>query len=112
MGDLPDFQRGQIVVACLTGAYVTETAALLGVSRAAVCKVMMGCTNYGRTSSAKTNSGRKPKLSERDCRTLKRIVSKYHRTTVAKVTAELNIHLEDHFHKNSLTRASQIGHPW
>jgi len=50
----------------------------------------------------------KPKLSERDCRTLKRIVSNNHRTAAAKLTAELNIRLEDCFHKLSLTRASQI----
>jgi len=37
----------------------------------------------------------KPKLSERDCHVLKRIVSKNHKTTAAKVTAEPNIHLED-----------------
>jgi hypothetical protein len=37
----------------------------------------------------------KPKLSERDCPTLKRIEFKNHRATAAKVTAELNIHLED-----------------
>jgi hypothetical protein len=35
------------------------------------------------------------KLSERDHRTLKRIASKNHRTTTAKVTAELDIHPED-----------------
>jgi len=40
------------------------------------------------------NSGRKPKLSEMDCRTLKRIVSINHRSTAAKVTAETNINLE------------------
>ena len=51
-------------------------------------------------------------ISERDRRTLKRIVSINHRSTAAKVTAELNIHLEDCFHKNSLTRASQIQDPW
>jgi len=28
------------------------------------------------------------------------------------VTTELNIHLEDHFHKYSLKRPSQIQHPW
>jgi len=39
-------------------------------------------------------------------------VSVNHRSTAAMVTAELNIHLEDRFHKNSLTRASQIQHPW
>jgi len=42
----------------------------------------------------------KPKLSERDCHTLKRIVSKNHRATAAKVAAELNIHLEDPFPQN------------
>ena len=41
------------------------------------------------------NSDRKPKLSERDRRTLKRIVSKNLINTAAKVTAELSIHPED-----------------
>jgi hypothetical protein len=31
--------------------------------------------------------------------TLRRVVSKNHRTTAVQVTAELNIHLEDHFQK-------------
>ena len=48
-------------------------------------------------------SGRKPKLSEWDCCTLKRIMSVNHRSTAAGVTAELHIHLEDRFHRNSLT---------
>jgi len=41
MGDFSDFQRGQIVGARLAGASVTKMATLLGVSRAAVSKVMM-----------------------------------------------------------------------
>jgi transposase len=65
------------------------------VSRAAVSKVMTAYTNHGETSSAKKNSGRKPKLSERDCRTLTIIVSKNRRNAAAKVTAELNIHHDD-----------------
>jgi len=60
----------------------------------------------GRESSAKKKSGQKPKLSERVRHTLKRIVSINHRSTAAKVTAVLSIHLEDRFHKNSLTGAS------
>jgi len=72
-------------------------ATLLGVSRAAVSKVMTTYTDHGRTSSAKKNSGQKPKLRERDRHTLKRIVYINHRST-----EQLNIHLEDHFHKNSL----------
>jgi len=51
---------------------------------------MAAYTNQGKTSSAKGNSGWKPKLSERDCSTMNKIV-----TTTAKVTAELNIHLKD-----------------
>ena len=94
MRDLSDFQSGQMVGAHLAGASVTKTATLLGVSRAAVSKVMMTYTNHGSTSSAKRNGGRKPKLSEMDCRTLKRIVSINHRSTAAKVTAETNINLE------------------
>jgi len=57
MGDLSDFQRGQIVGAHLAGTSVTKTATLLGVSRAAVYKVMTKYTHHGRTSSAKRNSG-------------------------------------------------------
>ena len=91
----------------LAGASVTKTATLLGVSRAAVYKLMKTYTHHGRTSSAKRNSGQKPKLSERDHCTLKRIVSINHRST-----AELNVHLEDCFYKNSPMRASQIQHPW
>ena len=67
----------------------------MGVTRAAVSKVMTAYTYHGETSSAKRNSGRKPKLRERDCRTVKMTVSKNHRTAAAKVTAELNIHHED-----------------
>jgi len=40
MGALSDFQSGQIVGAHLAGASVTTMATLLGVSRAAVSKVV------------------------------------------------------------------------
>ena len=95
MGDLSDFQGGQAVEAPLAGAFVITTVSLLSVSSAAVAEVMTACTEDGKTSSAKGNSGRKRKLSERDRCTLMRIVSKNHRTVAAKVTAELSIHLED-----------------
>jgi transposase len=95
MRDLLAFQRGRIFGARVAGASVTKTDSLLGVSRVAVSKVVMAYTNHGETSSAKGNSSRKPKLSERDCRTLKSIVSTSQRTAAAKVTAELIIHLED-----------------
>jgi hypothetical protein len=57
MGDLSDFQRGQIVGACLAAAPVTKTATSLAVSRAAVPKVVMAYTVHGKTSSTERNSG-------------------------------------------------------
>jgi hypothetical protein len=80
MGDLCEFERGQIVGARLAGASVIKTAILLGVWRAIVSKVMLAYTNHGKTTSAKRSSGRKSTLTERDRRTLRRIVSKNHRT--------------------------------
>jgi hypothetical protein len=55
---------------------------------------MTAYTNHGKTSPAKKNSGRKPKLSEVDYRTLKRNVSKNPVATAAKVTAELSVYLQ------------------
>jgi len=94
MSDLTDFQRGQTVGAQLVGATVTETSQRLGVSRGTVSKVMTAYTQRGKTGSAKQNSRRKEKLSERDGRVLKRIVMSKKKTTAAKLTAELNQHLD------------------
>ena len=93
MRDLLDFGTGQIVGACLVVASIIKTATLLSVSRAAVSTVTTAYTNHGKTPSARRNSGQKPKLSAREHCTMKRIVSKNHRTTAAKVAAEPNIHL-------------------
>jgi predicted transcriptional regulator len=57
MGDMSDFQRGQIVGVHLAGESVTKIRTLLGVSRAAVSKFMKLYTSYERTSLAKRNSG-------------------------------------------------------
>jgi predicted transcriptional regulator len=82
-GRLVDFERGQMVGACLAGASVIKTATLLGVSRATVSKVMSAYMIHGKTTPAKRNTGRKLTMKERDHHTLRR--------TVSKIT-ELNIH--------------------
>jgi hypothetical protein len=66
MGDFSDFRRGQTVGLLLAGAYVTKTATLLGVSRAAVCKVMMTYTNHGKTSAKTETKGNGPPYIEKD----------------------------------------------
>jgi len=57
MGNFSDFKRRQIVGVCLSGASVIKMTTLLGVSRAAVSKVMTAYINHGKTLSAKRNSG-------------------------------------------------------
>jgi hypothetical protein len=90
MGDLSDFEWGQIAGARLSGASVTKTVLLLGVSRATVSEIMSAYTNHGKTTSAKRHSGQKSTLTRRDRRTLRRIVSKNHRTTAAQATWQQN----------------------
>jgi DNA-binding CsgD family transcriptional regulator len=65
---------------------------------------MTAFKNLGKALSARRNTGRKPKLSERERRILKGIVSGSHRTAATKVTAELSIHLDEHFHKKTIQR--------
>jgi hypothetical protein len=50
------FKKARFLFAFST-AFVIKMAPLVGVSRAAVSKVMMAYTNNGKTSSAKRNSG-------------------------------------------------------
>lgn len=93
MSELSDFERGQIVGARMVGASVTKVAEVFGVSRGTVSKIFTAYRESGKTSSAKTQRGRKCVLSDRDRRALKRIVTKNKRTTAAKVTAEMNVAL-------------------
>jgi len=88
MGDFSDFQRGQIV-----GAFSWSICNQNGhFVRCIQGSSFQGYddTHHGRTSPAKRNSGRKPRLGERDHCTLKRTVAVNNRNTAAKVTAELN----------------------
>jgi transposase len=91
MGDLSDFERGQIINVRLAASSVTKTDTL-GVSRATVSKVMSAYTNHGKTASAKRKSGRKLNLTERDRRTLRRIASKNHRTTTPQMSCNRTEH--------------------
>jgi hypothetical protein len=59
---------------------------------ATVSKGTSAYTNRGKTTSAKRNSARKSAFTERDRRTLRRIVSKNY---AAQVTAEMNFLIED-----------------
>jgi hypothetical protein len=83
MGDLSDFERGQIVGACSAGASVTKAATILDVLGATVSMFMSVYMNHENTTSVKRNSGQKSTMTERDRHIVRRTVSKNHRTTAA-----------------------------
>jgi hypothetical protein len=57
MGDLSDFERGQIIGARLAGAYVTKTASFSAASRATASKVMSAYRNIGRQHQRRGTAG-------------------------------------------------------
>ena len=61
----------------------------------------------GKAPSLKKNSGRKRKLSDRDRRTLMRIVKNDHKDTASLITADLNYHLENPVSSKTIRREQQ-----
>jgi uncharacterized cupin superfamily protein len=59
MGDLSNFETGQILGAHLAVASVTSTTTLLGVSRTTVSNIMSAYTNHGKATPVKR--------TEKDC---------------------------------------------
>lgn len=88
IGDLSDFQNGQIMGAYLAGASVTLTARLFSVLRSTVFTIVTAHKAW-QDFVSEDNSGKRSKLNNG---ILRRIVSKQHRNAAAKVTANLSIY--------------------
>ena len=77
---------------------------LLGVSRAAVSKVMTAYTNHAKTSSAKRNNGRKTKMSARDggrlcLKIIELLQQRWQQNSIFLSTRFLQKHSDGNFHK-------------
>jgi hypothetical protein len=92
-GNLFDSEWGQIVGAHFTGASVIKAALLLGALRAKVSKVMSAYMNHRKTTSVKRNSGRYSTRIERDCHTLRRVVSKHQNCSLQRVSTKTVQHV-------------------
>ncbi|GFX26438.1 uncharacterized protein TNCV_950361 [Trichonephila clavipes] len=92
--NLSNFQAGQTVGARLAEASVTETFHVLRVSTGTVSNDMTARTQRDKTNSRKENIGCKEKLCERDELVMRCIVMSKMQPTFAKVTPELNQHLD------------------
>ena len=64
-----------------------------GFSRATISRTMTEFEKHGKTSRKLSNSGRTYKLTDRDRPALRRIAGRKHKITAARVTAQLNQHL-------------------
>ena len=73
---------------------------------------MIEFKKIGKTSSNRSNSVRNSKLTDRNLRALKRIVGRKHRTTAAKVIAELNPNLNSPVTTETVRRGlNKAGYP-
>ena len=81
----------------MAGTSATKTVELFGVASSTVSKVMTAFEKEEKTSSLKQNSGRKRKLSDRDHRTLMRIVRKDHKNTALKIQQRIMTILKSFF---------------
>ena len=77
----------------MTGALATKIAELLIFLRATISWTTTEFKMQRKPSSNRSNSGQTYKLTDRDRCALEHIVGRKHQTTAAKVTAELNQHL-------------------
>lgn len=88
--DLSDFDKGQIVMARRLGTSISETARLVGCSRAVVVSTYQKWCRDGETASRRPTVCRPRRIDSRGERRLLRIVRRDRRATTAEITTSYN----------------------
>ena len=88
--DLSDFNKGQIVMARRLGTSISETARLVGCSRAVVVSTYRKWCMDGETTSRRPAVCRPRRIDSRGERRLLRIVRRDRRATTAEITTSYN----------------------
>ncbi|GFU27928.1 transposable element Tc1 transposase [Nephila pilipes] len=91
---MPVVQRGMTTGTRFAGAPLSRTANLMGVSRTTVSRVMIAYKKLEKVFCAKQNSGRKSKVTNRDRRSLKKIIARKRKTTLPQITPKMSTHFQ------------------
>uniref|UniRef100_A0AAY4BY98 Transposase Tc1-like domain-containing protein n=1 Tax=Denticeps clupeoides TaxID=299321 RepID=A0AAY4BY98_9TELE len=103
--DLSDFQKGQIVMARRLGQSISQTAELVGCSRAAVVRTYQKWCKEGKPVNQRQGVGRPRLIDEQEERRLAFLVQSDGKATVAQIAETLNADHEKKVSEHTVHRS-------